>query len=70
MKDKGGVLYHATVYGWQSDDDENPGIAFVAPGPGRQQPDLRSKSTAFSRFNDAPPRFSKIPRRFVDAEPE
>lgn len=57
-------------YGWLAEDPENPGISYVTPGPSEEQPDLRSKSTAYSRFSEDNPRFSKIPRRFLDAEPE
>ncbi len=56
-------------YGWVSDDEENPGLVYVTPGP-RDQADLSRASTAYSRFNQSQPRFSKIPRRFLDAKPE
>ncbi len=57
-------------YGWLSGDDDNPGIALVTPGPARDQGDLSGLSTAVSRFSQSPPRYSKIPRRFLDVEPE
>lgn len=57
-------------YGWLHSDEENPGIAYVTPGPKGDQGDLSHRSTAFSRFNHAAPRFSQVPRRFIDVEPE
>lgn len=57
-------------YGWLLADEENPGIAYVTPGPQGNQPDLSRHSTAVSRFNQAPPRYSKIPKRFLDLGPE
>ena len=52
-------------YGWVSDDDDNPGVALLTPGP-VNQPDLSHASTARSRFRSDEPRYSKIPRRFID----
>lgn len=57
-------------YGWLQDDDDNPGLHYVTPGPTEPQGDLRRHSTAYSRFKEAPPRFSKIPRRFIDGRRE
>jgi len=57
-------------YGWVSEDPDNPGLAFVTPGPGPDQPDLSRHSTAVSRFRREPTRYSKIPRRFLDDEAE
>ncbi len=56
-------------YGWVSDDDDNPGLALVTPGPVNQG-SLASASTARSRFRSTPPRYSSVPRRFMDAEAE
>ncbi len=57
-------------YGWLTDDDENPGIHFVTPGPTEPQGDLSAHSTARSRFDQSPPRYSRIPRRFIDGNRE
>ena len=54
-------------YGWLVDDDYDPALDYVTPGP-TQQKDLTSSSTARSRFQSAPPRYSRIPARFRDSE--
>lgn len=57
-------------YGWLTDDEDNPGLVYVTPGPNKPQGDLSRHSTAYSRFRQEPPTFSRIPRRFRDMDGE
>lgn len=63
-------------YGWLADDDDDLGLDYgatavnIIPTSSAARGDISRRSTAFSRFNQTPPRFSKVPSRFLDVERE